>query len=855
MLTTPRRFTGMFSALLACAMLASCGGGDGSSSRFPPPTPPPPQAQPPAPPPPPPPPRIQPQYDGKTETITVAPENASVMTLGALRAGAVYRVFTQNYGTTRRWAPQQLNAVENGAAGGTATVVDGNPPTWRKIRFDDYRRWDGGMVINGMLIEEPKGGDALLMSFDGLVMADAYGTWSVTGHLDFAGDTTRAATLCVTLTDGALGRVWYTCGAQFASTNTGTDVTVSATVHEASLGKVTFAAAPILAYDNFPVEQLQMGAATLTGGTTMRVDVLNEFYLSYAFPDDKTLRHSHRTLAGDAHVPGWVEADSGPGYDQPVRPIDTILFDGRLSSAGNAPISYEWTILQAPPGDHGHVWPVRTPTVLIESPVAGSYLLRLRVTDGVDESFDETLIEVSPSGSEPVFYRHHSGPSRVVAVGERVVLDIHRSLPIRFSPSSGVFVTPPYGFNLATLDTTIPEHPVLTPDAQGLWRAIGVSGQRRPAYIAAGVPLPPTLRVGLIRRFASSPKRFLAEDLSGSGYIDVVVAEYHDTDTAGRRITLVSALGDGRISSPTTISEGGAEALGALDFTSDGRTDLVALRNNTLVAYAQLADGAFEEAATISLAAEGGENLSDIAVGDYFGTGLGSIAVIHRRSTEAVTFFDVEPGGGFGASREVPIDCRPSSLRTVRATAGAPLLYVQCDDGTDHIVHLYEGQGDGSLVRRDGFTLPITESTGGLVHQSALHVVVADVMREGRDSLVATSNHGVRLYRFDEHGALLDPEWAYNPHRGPAPVVGDFIGEGRAQILLGEGDARALVRVTATGELEDAVHWSFGALVFPQGGRRSLGVDFDGDGIDDILTLISNTNYMLGVEYGRPERP
>jgi hypothetical protein len=201
-------------------------------------------------------------------------------------------------------------------------------------------------------------------------------------------------------------------------------------------------------------------------------------------------------------------------------------------------------------------------------------------------------------GSEPFSYRVHSGPSRTANLGESVRLDTRRALPIRFHPSSGnIHVRRPSGATHVPvpLDTTVPEHPVLVPDAPGLWLASAVQFQTDPAYIAVGVPYPPTPRVGLIRRPNSiAVSRLLAEDLDGSGRITVVAAEYDDWPSPRGRITTVTALGDGRVSAPTVIDENGAQGLVAIDIDGNGRKDLLALRDNTLYVLANGSDGSFQ---------------------------------------------------------------------------------------------------------------------------------------------------------------------------------------------------------------------------------------------------------------------
>ena len=107
------------------------------------------------------------------------------------------------------------------------------------------------------------------------------------------------------------------------------------------------------------------------------------------------------------------------GEDQSVAVGGVAMLDGSGSSDPDGdPLTFEWVVLEQPPGSTSQISDpgVARPQLTID--VAGSYLIKLVVDDGTATSTDEVLIDTF--NSAPIA---DAGPDQSVPIGATVVLD------------------------------------------------------------------------------------------------------------------------------------------------------------------------------------------------------------------------------------------------------------------------------------------------------------------------------------------------------------------------------------------------------------------------------------------------
>ena len=108
------------------------------------------------------------------------------------------------------------------------------------------------------------------------------------------------------------------------------------------------------------------------------------------------------------------------GADQAVLVDDTVQLDGSSSSdADGNSLAYNWLLVSKPGGSSAALSDPKAVKPTFDVDVAGSYLVRLIVSDGTVDSAPDTVI-ISTENSTPVA---NAGTNQSVLVSELVQLD------------------------------------------------------------------------------------------------------------------------------------------------------------------------------------------------------------------------------------------------------------------------------------------------------------------------------------------------------------------------------------------------------------------------------------------------
>jgi hypothetical protein len=152
---------------------------------------------------------------------------------------------------------------------------------------------------------------------------------------------------------------------------------------------------------------------------------------------------------------GNVPPNARAGRDQHARLGLAVPLDGRGSDDPNhTPLDFLWSFVSVPSGSartNADISTPDSPTPLFVPDVAGTYVLNLRVNDGVNTDDDTVQVLASAPNVPPNAY---AGVDVVVQVGEEAVLDGRGSVDPDAGPSplsfAWTFVARPAGSTLTT---------------------------------------------------------------------------------------------------------------------------------------------------------------------------------------------------------------------------------------------------------------------------------------------------------------------------------------------------------------------------------------------------------------------
>ena len=196
--------------------------------------------------------------------------------------------------------------------------------------------------------------------------------------------------------------------------------------------------------------------AIASGATITSVD-------TFTIRQDRTVAFDPASLAWTFSAPQRPTAIAN--YSQTVHVGETVKLDGTRSTDPNGtPLTYQWTLISAPPGDPASIEDPILPVSELFIGQQGTYVVQLVVNDGTSNS-DPAIVTLSMTSTPPTA---NAGQNQHASVGTAVQLDGSQSIdpdgnPITFAWS---ILSAPNGSAASISDTNVPL-PSFAPDLPG----------------------------------------------------------------------------------------------------------------------------------------------------------------------------------------------------------------------------------------------------------------------------------------------------------------------------------------------------------------------------------------------------
>lgn len=281
-------------------------------------------------------------------------------------------------------------------------------------------------------------------------------------------------------------------------------------------------------------------------------------------------------------------AEAGP--DQTVARGSLVTLDGSSSSDPDFDaLAFDWSVVNAPAGSTAALQDTMTARPRLQLDKAGSYRMRLVVSDGILASSPD-FVTVSTVNSAPVA---DAGPNQDGTLGVPVTLDGSASSDADGDPLSLLWSwNSRPGGSTAALDLTNPLRPVFTPDTYGDYVAQLIVNDgwtdSAPATVTVGVPRPQN----------RAPRAVDDVAATGPGIPVVIDVLGNDSDPDGDTITLQSFTQPAGGPATGTVTQ----EPGGLRFTPQPGFSGEASFGYTI------SDGKIEASATVTVTVSGGTN-------------------------------------------------------------------------------------------------------------------------------------------------------------------------------------------------------------------------------------------------------
>jgi len=340
-------------------------------------------------------------------------------------------------------------------------------------------------------------------------------------------------------------------------------------------------------------------------------------------------------------------------------------------------------------------------------------------------------------------------------------------------------------------------------------------------------------------RGGQRPYEVIATQLTGSGNLDLVVADY-----LSNQMVVLPGNGDGTFQNPLKFSVPAPIGLAVGDLNNDGKQDLVVVESGgtgtgALAVFLGDGNGKFTRKASYQVGSQAGF----ATVGDFDGDGKVDVAETDQGDgSEGV--LRVFRGAGNGTLLKPTVYKIPHTPGAIAASD------LNGDKHTDLAIVQYATGSVGVLIN-DGngkFGKPATYNAGG---GEVIDVKIADLNRDGFNDLAAVnaSKNVIAILLNQGDGTFKAAKFYPTgvPHGGgvEALVIADFNLNGKLDIAAVNnfGDA-ALLYGNGNGTFQQAIPIKDGV-----GSNSAFSIaagDFDNDGAPDLAVPIEITGKPKG---------